>query len=203
VVHPLVAVAMPIAIGLILALPRKKAITPFVLAFFSIPIGQVLVLGGVHFTMHQILILSVLARMATFRSSSTEKKFAGGFNALDKVVVLWSLAALIIFSLEFMDTQALIKGLGDLVISLGGYLAVRFLIPDLETVGRTVKLLAVVCIIQGVFMVSEQFTHQNVFWYIGGAWPQIRNGHLRSEGALGTLYGGTMSGVFIPSFLWL
>jgi hypothetical protein len=203
VVHPLVAVAMPIAMGLILALPRKKAITPFLLAFFTIPIGNVLVLGGVHFTMHQILILTVLARMAAFRASSAEKRFAGGFNAFDKLVVCWTLLALIVFALEFMDTQALIKGLGDLVVSLGGYLAVRFLIPDRDTVRRAIKVLAVICAIQAGFMVSEQFTHQNVFWYVGGAWPQMRDGHVRSEGALGTLYGGAMAGVLIPFFLWL
>jgi hypothetical protein len=203
VVHPLVAVAMPIAIGLILALPRKKAITPFLLAFFTIPIGQVLVLGGVHFTMHQILILTVLARMAAFRSSSAEKKFAGGFNALDKVVVLWTLSALIVFSLEFMDTQALIKGLGDLVVNLGGYLAVRFLIPDRETVRRAVKVLAVVCVIQGICMISEQFTQENMFRFLGGYWTEMREGHIRSQGSMGALYGGPLAGLLIPSFLWL
>ena len=157
VLHPAVAVAMLIAIGLIVALPRKKAIAPFLLAFFTIPFGQVLVVGGVHFTMLQILILTVLGRMAAFRGSSSEKRFAGGFNALDKVVVAWSLSALIIFFLQFMDMQALIKGLGDLVVSLGGYLAARFLIPDRETVRRVVKVLAVVCVIQGICMISEQY----------------------------------------------
>jgi hypothetical protein len=203
VLHPAVAVAMLIAVVLILALPRRKAIVPFILAFFTIPFGQVLVVAGVHFTMSQILILTVLGRMAAFRGSSSEKRFAGGFNALDKVVVAWSLSALIIFSLEFMDMQALIKGLGDLVVSLGGYLAVRFLIPDRETVRRVVKVLALVCVIQGICMVSEQYTHQNVFSFAGGPWPQTREGHLRSEGSLGTLCAGPLAGVLITFFVWL
>jgi hypothetical protein len=203
VVHPLVAVAMPIAIGLILTVPRKKAITPFLLAFFTIPAAQVLVLGGVHFTMLQILILTVLGRMAAFRGSSSERRFGGGFSAFDKLVVTWTLVSLIVFALQFMDIQAVIKGLGDLVVSLGGYLAVRFLIPDRDTVRRAIKVLAVICIIQGVCMVSEQFTHQNVFSLIGGPWPQMREGHVRSEGAMGTLYGGAMAGCLIPFFLWL
>jgi hypothetical protein len=203
VLHPFIAVAMLIAVGLIVVLPRKKAIAPFLLAFFTIPFGQVLVLGGMHFTMLQILILTVLGRMAAFRGSSSEKRFAGGFNALDRVVVLWSLSALIIFFLEFMDMQALVKGLGDLVVSLGGYLAARFLIPDRETIRRAVKVLAMVCVIQGVCMVSEQYTHQNVFSFAGGPWPQMREGHLRSEGAMGTLCSGPFAGVLIPLFLWL
>ena len=133
-VHPLVAVAMLIAIGMILALPRKKAVIPFLLAFFTIPVGQVLVLGGVHFTMLQILVLTVLGRMAAFRGTASEKRFGGGFNALDNVVVVWSLVALIVFALQFRDMQAVIKGLGDLVVTLGSYLAIRFLIPDRDTV---------------------------------------------------------------------
>ena len=37
--HPVVAIWMLIAIVLILILPRKKAIAPFLLAIFTIPIG--------------------------------------------------------------------------------------------------------------------------------------------------------------------
>ena len=44
--NPLVAVWMLIAIVLILAFPRKYAITPFLLAVFTIPVEQVVVLGG-------------------------------------------------------------------------------------------------------------------------------------------------------------
>ena len=201
--HPFVAVVMLIAIVLIVALPRKKAIIPFLLAFFSIPLGQVLVVGGVHFTMLQILILTVLGRMVAFRGSSSEKRFAGGFNTFDKLVVTWALVALIVFSLQFMDMQAVTKGLGDLVMSLGGYLAARFLIPDRATVLRAVKVLATICIIQGVFMVSEQFTYQNFFNSMGANPPTIREGHVRSEGALGNLWAGALAGSSIPFFLWM
>ena len=201
--HPLVAVAMLIAIVLIVALPRKKAIAPFLLAFFSIPMGQVLVVGGVHFTMLQILILTVLGRMVAFRESSSEKRFAGGFNAFDKLVVAWALVSLVVFGLQFLDMQAVTKGLGDLVMSLGGYLAARFLIPDRPTVLRAVKLLAAICVIQGVFMVSEQFTYQNFFSSMGANPPTIRQGHVRSEGAMGNLWAGAFAGASIPLFLWI
>ena len=203
ILHPLVALWMLIAIVLLLTLPRKKLIVPFVLAFFSTPMGQLLVLGGVHITMLQLLILTVLARMAAFKETASEKRFSGGFNSFDKLVVTWTLVALLAFSLEFMEMQAVIKGLGDLVISLGGYLAVRFLIPDREAIRRTVKVLAVVCVFQGLCMMSEQFTHQNVFSFAGANPPAFRNGNYRSEGAMGTLYGGAMAGVLIPFFLWL
>ncbi len=201
ILHLPIAVGMLIAIVLILILPRRKAITPFLLAFFTIPVYEQLVLGGVHLTMLQILILTVLGRMAAFRGTSSEKRFTGGFNALDKVVVLWSLLELTMFCLQFMETQALIRGLAGLIESLGGYLAARFLIPDREALRRTIKAMAMICVIQGACMVSEQFTHQNVFSFLGKWPPPIRDGHVRSEGIMGSLYGGVFAGVLIPLFL--
>jgi hypothetical protein len=102
-----------------------------------------------------------------------------------------------------MDSQALIKFAGDFLDTLGGYLVVRSLIPDREAVRRTIKVLALICLIQGTFMVSEQFTHQNVFALFGAHEPTMRDGHWRSEGVLGTLFGGAFAGVSIPLFLWL
>lgn len=203
ILHPLVAAAMLVAVVFILVLPRKKAIVPFLLAFFTIPLGQVLVLGGLHFTMLQTLILTVLVRMTVFRGSAEEHRFSGGFNSLDKLVVLWSLVALLMFCIQFPEMQAVVKGAGDLLDILGGYLAVRFLICDREAMYRAIKTLAAVCVVQGVCMVSEQFTRQNIFSLFGANSPTLREGHIRSEGALGTLYGGVFAGVLIPLFAWL
>jgi hypothetical protein len=201
--HPLVALGMLIAIVLILILPRRKAITPFLLAFFTIPVAQILVLGGVHLIMLQILILTVLVRMGAPARPATEKKFPGGFNSLDKVVVLWTLSSVVMFCIQFPELQAVIKVMGDLIETLGGYLAARFLIRDWETLRRAVKTLALICVIQGVCMVGEQFNAQNVFSAFGANPPAIREGHIRSEGAMGTLYGGAFAGVSIPLFFWL
>ncbi len=203
ILHPLVAIGMLVAILLILSLPRNKAAAPFLFAFFTIPLRQVLVLGGLHFTMLQILILTVLARMVAYKNESSEGRFPGGFNTLDKLVMLWSLSALFMFCLQFTDTQALVKGLGDLLDILGGYLAMRFLISDREAVWRAVRVLATICVIQGACMISEQFTRQNVFGFLGASSPTMRDGHTRSEGVLGTLYGGVFAGVLIPLFIWL
>ena len=164
-----------------------------------------MVLGGLHFTVLRILILAGLVRRASFGESSSGGKFPGGFNAVDQVVVLWTVSALIILSLQWMDTQALIHNLGDFLDTLGGYLVVRFLIPDGEAIRRTIKALAVICVIQGVCMINEQITHVNVFGYLGGM-PlamTVRDGKIRSEGVMGCLYAGAFAGVLIPLFLWL
>lgn len=203
--HPLVAVWLLIAIALIFALPRKKAITPFLLAFFTIPIQQVVLLGAVHFTALRLLILAGLVRVAFSRGSSKERVFPGKFNRVDQAVVLWTVSALIILSIQWMDSQALIKNLGDFLDAFGGYLVVRFLIIDSAAIRRAVKALAVVCLIQGAGMVNEQITHVNVFGLIGG-FPlavTVRDGHIRSQGVMGCLYAGVFAGALIPLFIWL
>jgi hypothetical protein len=207
-IHPLVVVFLLIVVLLILTLPREKVIAPFLLAFFTIPVGQVVVVGGLHFTALRILILAGLVRRASFLGASSEGKqgkYPRGFNAVDWVVVLWSVSALIAFCLEFREKQALINGLGNLLDTLGGYLVVRSLILDGAGIRRTIKVLAAICLIQGVCMINEKISNINVFGLLGGVPLQvtIRDGHIRSEGTMGCLYAGAFAGVLIPLFLWL
>jgi len=207
VLHPVVAIWMLIAIALILTLPRKKAIVPFLLAIFTIPIGQVLLVGGVHLTMMRILILAGLVRAVRLKASSSERWFATGFTSIDQVVVLWMVSGFIVITLQWMNAQMLIASLGNFLDALGGYLVLRFFIPDGEALRRTIKVFAVICAIQGACMISEQITGVNVFNLIGGvALPSeqiIRDGQLRSSGVMGPLGAGSFAGVLMPLFLWL
>lgn len=204
-IHPLVALCLLISIVLIMILPRGKAIVPFLAAFFTVPLAQVVVLAGFHFTVARILILAGLVRRASFRGSSSRGEYPGGFNGVDLAVVLWSVCALIAFCLQFMEMQAFINGFGVLLDSLGGYMVVRFLIPDGKAMRRTVKTLAVICVIEGVCMINEQITSFNVFGLLGGISlaAAVRDGHIRAAGSLGALTAGPFAGVLIPLFLWL
>ena len=203
--NPLVAVYLLIAIVLILVLPRGKAIVPFLLAFFTIPIGQVVVLGGFHFTALRVLILTGLVRMASSRKSSSGDRYTGGFNPVDQVVTLWAVSAAIISVLQWREMQALVQSVGVLIDTLGAYLAVRFLIPDGEAMRRTIKVLAVICVINGVCMINEKISHMNVFGLLGGIplGVTVRDGTIRANGVMGYIWAGTFGGVLIPLFVWL
>lgn len=199
--NPVTALGMLIVVVLIFALPRNKVIVPFLLGCFTIPIQQVVVLGGQHFTMVRILIIAALIR----RAFSGGNKFPGGLNGVDRAAILWAISLETIVSLQWMEMQAFVHNLGDLLDILGGYLVVRYFIPDGDTVRRAIKTLALVCVIQGVCMLNEQISHFNVFGYIGGLGPRltIRDGKIRSEGTLGCISGGAFAGALIPIFLWL
>src|SRR4029077_9772301 len=153
VLHPLVAVAMALAIVLILCLPRKYVIAPAFLALFLIPKGQVIVAAGLHFNVYRIIILAGLARWVASRRSSPP---TAGFNFMDWIVTFWAFSYLIIYSLQFMEIQAFIKSLGVFLDALGGYFVVRFLIQDREDVRRTIKVLATIAIVNAVCMLNEQ-----------------------------------------------
>jgi hypothetical protein len=204
-IHPLMGAYLLIAVLLILVLPRAKAITPFLFAFFTIPVEQVLVLGGFHFTALRVLILAGLVRRVFFRKSSSGGKSLRGFGSVDWVVVLWSISAAITFCIEYKQSQAVIKEMGALLDTLGGFLVVRFLIPDGQALRRTVTTLAAICVLLGACMVNEVVTHKNVFGYLGqqGTGVEMRNGKVRAGATLGALYAGAFSGVLIPLFLWL
>lgn len=202
--NPLVALWLLAAICVIWSRPRNCAIAPFLLAFFTIPVNQVLVIGGIHFTALRILILASLGR-TMMPNVGKEKRFAGGFNGIDKMVVLWSAWAVVALYLQFPQTQALINGFGVLVDTLGGYLVVRYFVPDRHALEEAIGALAVVSAILGVCMINEQLTHINVFGFLAGGSGAaiVRDGHIRAGATLGPLFGGAFAGVLIPEFLWL
>jgi hypothetical protein len=199
----LVAVELALAIILILCLPRKYVMVPLLMMIFLTPRGQVVVLAGVHFTVARLLILTALARWAV---SGRTSPLAGGFNSLDCVFTSLALWCLIVFSLQWMQSQAFIKSLGDFLDGLGGYFVMRFLIHDREDITRAIKVLALVAMITAPLMLNEQITHRNVFGLLGGI-PldaAVRDGQVRSQGAFGVYITAGVFGAFlVPLFVWL
>lgn len=202
--HPLIAVLMLIAIVLIYLLPRNKVIVAFLLAFFTIPIQQVILIGPLHFPVLRVLILVGLVRTLIQGGGLTSKRrFPGGFNRVDIVVMLWILTTFVFNWLQWTSMSSFIKLAGDFLDSMGAYLVARYFIPDLDTFKRAVEALAILCVIHGGLMMSEQYTHRNALEFLGPGNPQVREGHVRSEGIMGTLFSGTFGGVQAPLFIWL
>jgi hypothetical protein len=204
--HPLVALEMALAIVLILCLPRKYVMTPLLLAIFTIPLGQVVVLGGAHFTMARILIVAGLGRLLISRRSSPGGIFAGGLNTVDNAFLLWAVFFLAIFSLQWMETQALIKGLGNFLDAVGAYVVMRFLIRERDDIERTIKVFAFISVFIGLCMLNEQVTHQNIFGLLGGTATDVqgRVGSLRSQGAFDSyLTAGVFGATLPPLLVWL
>jgi hypothetical protein len=195
VLHPLVAVALCVSIILIWFLRRRYAIGPFLLVTFLIPLGQVVVIGGVHFTVLRIATLCGLARFAL----SGTARLRGRFNAIDGSFLLWAVACALSFVLLYMDGQALINRLGFLLDAIGGYFLLRCLIQKPEDVYRVIRWLIFILTVMAVCMVIEHITRHNLFGLLGGVrpTPEVRDGKIRANGVfqhsiLAGCFGATM-----------
>jgi hypothetical protein len=201
--HPVFALAMILAVILILFLPKKYVLAPLLLAIFLIPKGQVVVLAGLHFNVYRIVLLAALARWVAWRRGSG---VAGGFNSIDWLFAACALSLFVVFSLQYFSGQAIVKGLGDLLDSMGGYFVFRFLIRDREDVRYTIKLFALIAVIMGACMLNEQRTGQNLFGLLDSTLltSEVRNGTIRSQGAfLHPIPAGAFGATLIPLVIWL
>src|SRR6202045_5557242 len=87
--HPVVIVAMIVTIILMLVLPRKYVVIPFILCVFLTPVGQQLYIAGVHFFVLRILVLFGCLRIIFSKIASKSEIASGGFNAVDKIFLCW------------------------------------------------------------------------------------------------------------------
>jgi hypothetical protein len=82
--------AMLITVVLVLTLPRKWVIAPFLCFIYLVPVGEQLVVGGLHLFAHRIVILCACLRFI-FKYASTKNVLVAGFTNIDKVFVIWAL----------------------------------------------------------------------------------------------------------------
>jgi hypothetical protein len=207
VMHPMVAVAMVAAIVLMLWLPRRYAVVPFLLALFLLPFGQELHLGGVHIYVPRIMIPFGLGRLVSAKLISKTRIFTGGWNDLDKIFTCWAVlrvAAQILFyggTIPVLTNQS-----AFLLDTLGGYYLLRFLIRDTEDIRRVAKTFAIIVGVLGLIMLNEKFHHQNLFGYLGSGpiVPQAREGAIRAQGPFAhPILAGSFAATLLPFCVWL
>lgn len=202
VIHPAVLGVLILSIILTIRLRFKYLIVPFLLTVLVVPLGQVFVVGGMHFTVMRIMILFGLLRCVI----SKRWTIAGGFNGVDKVFLLWAFSYALTFTLLYMEAQALINRLGFLVDAVGGYYFLRLIVQKTEDAHRVIKLFVFVTAVMAICMINEQRTGQNVFGMLGGVGsvPENRAGEIRSQGAFQhALLAGSFGATSLPLFVGL
>src|SRR5712671_2890606 len=207
ILHPIVLVAMLIAIALIFLLPRKYIIWPFLYSAFLVPLGQSVLVGGLHFFVIRIIILTVAVRMLASRLTSPEGLFSDRFGTLDIVFLAWAscraLAGVLVFS---FNSGALVYQGGFLLDAIGGYFVLRYLICDDEDIFRTLRVFATVSFVIAGCMLFEKVHQLNVFGLLGGVRtvPEMRGGSVRAEGPFQhELLAGTFAATLVPLFFLL
>lgn len=203
------AMLMLVLLGiLILALPRKYVIVPFLSGAFLIWLTAQFYFAGVHWLALRVLILVAFVRVVFSRPQGEDKRsrFAGGVTEIDRAFLICVLTQAICVVLLFRQTEALVNQFGFLIDFLGGYFVVRFLIRDENDLYRGLKSLAVLSVILASGMIVEQLKLTNYFALVAGLarTPDIREGKIRSQGVFQhAILAGTVAATWIPLFILL
>ena len=179
---------------------------PFLFASVLIPMGQVLVVGGLHLMAFRLLILVGWARLATSGLQRHPSTSGFALNSIDRAVIAWTCVYILAFTLLYSDVTALVNRVGFAYNAVGTYFLVRFLVHDSKDVDRVIKALAGICALLAIFMVIEQLTGRNLFSILGGVADitSVREGLIRSQGPFShAIIAGTIGATLLPLFMGL
>ncbi len=212
VFNPAVALVLILACLLMLVLPQRKVIVPFLLACILIPNDQILVIAGLHFQVWRVLIFFGIIRIFFIKGRGKWNVFSGGLNRVDKALILLSVVSAVAGALLFRNTQAFIFQLGGLYSTFGTYFLLRCLIRDHDDVVRVIRVFALIVVVLGGVMIFEHFMGWSPYALLGGARAQYfatdldRDGRIRATASFGTpILAGFFGAVLFPLFvgLWL
>ncbi|WP_031430527.1 O-antigen ligase family protein [Methylomicrobium agile] len=199
----------PLALGLLLTLasliwvlPRRQAFSPVLIMIGLMPMGQQIVVMGLHFHLFRILLLCGLLRVVA-RGEFARLNWTG----IDRLFVGWIGATVVMGSLSKPSTQLLINRLGDAYNALGCYFFARCVLAEFDDVVASVRALAYITLPIAAFMLVENRTSHNLLAVFGGVSEitAMRDGHLRCQGAfrhpiLAGVFGATQFPLFAA--LW-
>jgi len=202
---PLSIIVVVIASLLILWLPRKRVVVPFLVAGLLLPINQTLVIAGLHFPLLRVLILVGWARMFWRAIVTRSDRFPGPLNKLDKVFLLWALCSAVAYTILWGMPGALIVKLGFLWNAVGSYVLLRYLVRDREDVIRVITTLAMLCVLLAPLMLMEHSTGHSCFTSLGQPLlSEVRKGRVRAAGPFAhSIIAGTFGAMLAPLFVAL
>jgi hypothetical protein len=205
--HPLVIVAMLLAVILLFVLPRKYVIAPVIFMAFLTPQGQQLYVAGVHLFVLRVVLMLAFVRALTSRGKAGDPLLANGWNRADTAFTIYAVVSAVAVTLSYRgDTGVIINQVGYLWDVLLGYMLVRSLLRDEEDLYTALKCLALVTVPLAIGMIIEQRSMTNIFGILGGvpSVPEVREGKIRSQGAFShSLMAGAFAATMLPVLFML
>jgi hypothetical protein len=195
-------VALTVFMGLLLLfLPRRYALLPVLLAMCYVPIGQAVMVSGVHLYFLRILMILGWVRMAVRGELQWQ-----GLTEVDHAFLAWIASAIVLGSFLWMDTQALINRFAYACDATGAYFLFRALLRDKEDIFRVFKMLALLVPLLAISMIAEKLTGRNSFSILGGVaeLSAVREGVIRSQATFGhSILAGLFGAAVMPFFVAL
>jgi hypothetical protein len=153
-------------------------------------------MGPFHF-----YVIRILITLGAIRVIIREERLIGGWQNLDRMMILWCGCA--VFSSFFHEnfSTALINRLGFAYDAFGLYFLLRIFIRNSENVRFLLKISLIVLAPIAAEMMMERVTGQNMFSFLGGipAMSEVRDGQIRAQGPFGhSILAGTVGAVCLP-----
>lgn len=189
------------------ALPRSWAPLPLLVGACYMTLGQGVEIGPFNFTVIRILIGVGLLRLLL-----RGERLAGGFNSMDRWMMIWALWVVISVPLlnnlsgEAESSQEYIFRLGLAYNTCGLYFLLRALCHTIEDVVGLVRMSALLLAPLAVEMLVEMVRGVNLFAAFGGVppIPDIREGRFRAQGPFAhAILAGTVGAVSLPPLFGL
>jgi hypothetical protein len=160
-------------------LPRRRALLPVIIMATVVPIAQRVVILGLDFNFLRVLVLCGWLRVLLRGEYSSFR-----WRSLDLILVAWTVARIITYTVLNNSMSALILRLGLSFDSIGLYFLFRVLIRGWNDIHSLVKAFLVISVPLAILFLIERFTQRNLLSFLGGV-PEVtrmRNGRLRCQG---------------------
>jgi hypothetical protein len=163
---------------LVLCSSRRMAAVSIIAAVCYLTEGQPLTLAGFHFTAIRFVLLAALIRVIA-RGELRELRL----NTLDRSLIIYACAILIIATLRLGSVEGLVYQVGILYNVLLSYFVFRCLLRDEEDYREILAKFVVVIIPFALLMAFQSAAGHNLFYVFGGVLESswIRDGHIRSQ----------------------
>lgn len=187
--------------AMMLILPRRWASLPLLTGACYMPQGTDIELGPFHFT-----VIRALVATGVFRVAVRGERLANKLNALDWLMVLWTVWALISSLFHKDPSGVFVNRLGLVYNACGIYFLLRIFCQSLDDAVALCRVTAVLLLPLSVMMLAEKMTGHNVFSLLGGVpeFSEVRDGRIRAQGPFAhSILAGTVGGSCVPLMIGL
>ena len=162
---------------MVLFLPRKWILFPFVMAACIVPADQRVIIMGLDFTPLRILVLFGILKLFISGSNTNLR-----WNLFDKLILIWMITGTIIYVIQWQTMASVIYKSGVMFDCLGLYYIFRLSLTSWDDVHFMIKLLALFAILSAPLMFYERITQESLFSIFGRSAAMFHRGRFRCSG---------------------
>lgn len=162
---------------LVIFVPRKWSILPYIAVACLIPMDQRFIIAGLDFTALRFCVLAGFIRV-WIRGELCPIQW----NIMDKIILTWMLGGSVIYVIQWQSFAALVNRSGVLFDGIGLYWIFRLFFRDWSDIVTAIKCFAFLAIVSGPLILVEKITQSSPFSIFGHSPASVHRGRFRCSG---------------------